>query len=162
MIHINTKNAPTSDFYNQGILIKTYDKNLELLFLSGQTGNNPEVKGEPVIEGGVGPQTKQALQNLCAIVKQAYGFDYAKPAHYLVALDVFLKDPGTPEKRTVQRILFNAAYLKFFEDNGVPCQKLPVRSMIWVCEVPLESPLENTVVEIKGIAAIPIKQVKFF
>ena len=40
--------------------------------------------------------------------------------------------------------------------------RFPARTMIWVSEVPLEFPIEETEVEIKGIAAVPIKQQQFF
>lgn len=144
---ISTADAPTPGLYNQGILV---DGN-HFLFISGQTGNIPNIKGEPVIEGGIGPQTTQALENILAIVRRAWG----EPAEkYLVALDVFLKDPGTPAARTIQRKLFNAAYKEFFEERGITKDKLPARCMVWVSEVPLESPLEDTLVEIKGVAVI--------
>ncbi len=150
--HISTKNAPTPGLYSQGIIV---EQGRPLLFISGQTGNIPNVDGEPVIEGGVGPQTIQALKNILAIVRKAnVGFLAKSAVRHFVALDIFLKDPGTPEARTIQRNLFNAAYEKFFKDHGVSKEELPARCMVWVSEVPLESPLEDTLVEIKGIAVI--------
>lgn len=141
---IQTPLAPKPGPYNQGFLVSP---NQRLLFLAGQTGNIPGIKGEPVIEGGVSEQTTRALENLVAVVKEASG-----NAQSFVALDVFLKDPGTPEGRTASRKSFNAAYEKFFQAHGVPRNALPTRAMVWVAEVPLET--EDTLVEIKGVAAI--------
>ena len=161
-LHINTKNAPEPGLYNQAVMVNLADQNIELLFLSGQTGNIPGIEGEPVVAGGIGPQTKQALENLLSIIKQAYGYNDVSGAEFFVVLNVFLKDPGTPVARTIQRNLFNIAYKEFFEANGVQRDKFPARAMIWVSEVPLESPIEETVVEITGIAAIHMKEQKFF
>jgi enamine deaminase RidA (YjgF/YER057c/UK114 family) len=116
----------------------------DLLFLAGQTGNVPDGKDEPVVAGGIGPQTKQALENLLAVVERCHGGCYS-----FVSMDVFLKDG--PD-RTGDREAFNAAYKKFFADHGV--SDLPARMMVWVAEVPLESPKEDTLVEIRAVAAI--------
>ena len=148
---VKTEKAPTPGLYNQGIL----SSGSKYLFIAGQTGNISGVEGEPVIEGGIGPQTTQALKNLVAIVERAWRkYTWTEPAKCFVAIDIFLKDPGTPEARTTQRELFNAAYEAFFREYGISKNELPARCMVWVSEVPLESPLEDTVVEIKGIAAI--------
>lgn len=160
-LYLETTNAPTSGAYSQAVLVNTSMGNVRFVFLSGQTGNIPDTPGEPVIAGGIGPQTTQTLENLLAIVKYAYGYD-EPVAQYFVALDVFLKDPGTPEQRTIQRGLFNIAYNAFFEKHGIRKDRLPARCMVWVAEVPLESPIEDTVIEIKGVAAIPMKEQNFF
>ena len=161
-LHVNTRQAPEPGLYSQGVLVTEGATGVRFLFLSGQTGNIPGVGGEPVVAGGTGPQTKQALKNLLEVVKLAYGYNDENPAKFFVALDVFLKDPGTAGARTVQRNSFNIAYQEFFEANGVRRDRFPARTMIWVSEVPLEFPIEETEVEIKGIAAVPIKQQQFF
>jgi len=148
MKHIRTSFAPEPGFYNQGVLV---DPNSHtFLFLAGQTGNIPGIKDEPVIEGGVLAQTTQTLENLLSVVAAAGG-----DIHSFVALEVFIKDAGTDEGRAASRKEFAAAYQKFFEKYNVPKDKLPTRCLVWVSEVPLEYPVEDTLVEIKGVAAIP-------
>lgn len=56
------KNAPFSDAVEVG----------NTLFLAGQVGINPETKKLP--EGGIGPETKQTLENIKAVLK-AHGSD---------------------------------------------------------------------------------------
>ncbi len=144
-----TPMAPTPGAYSQGILIDplTYD----LLFLAGQTGNDPAKEGEPVVEGGFGPQTTRALKNMLAIVEAAGG-----DASSFVAMDVFLKDSPTSEGRKASRLAFDGAYRAFFAERGISKERgaLPTRFQVWVSEIPWEAPTEDTLVEIRGIAAI--------
>ncbi len=85
MQRIFTDKAPTPGAYSQGVLVNPLTHNI--LFLAGQTGNDKSREGEPVVDGGVGPQTTQTLKNMLAIVKAAGG-----EADSFVRLQVFLKD----------------------------------------------------------------------
>lgn len=146
---IYTENAPDPGLYNQGILVDLRGQNF--LFLSGQTGNIPLLQDQPVAKG-LANQTLQTLENILAVVVEAGG-----DADSLVSLDVFLKDGGTPEARKESRETFNQVYRNFFETHHVVYpKKLPARTMVWVPEVPLEYPAEDTLVEIRAIAAVPL------
>src|SRR3989338_1234538 len=82
---VRSDDAPTPGAYSQGVVV---NRNVgELLFLAGQTGNDKSREGEPVVDGGVGPQTTKTLENLLAVVKAAGG-----NASSFVRLFVFLKD----------------------------------------------------------------------
>lgn len=154
---ILTKKAPEPGFYSQAVTVDV--GNATLVFLAGQTGNVPGEPGEPVIAGGVGPQTTQTLNNILAVVKAAGG----KLAD-VVELKVFLKDsPGSGmaqcDDRGQTRQEFAAAYADFFQARGFSKEEgnLPARTMVWVPEVPLEFPTENTLVEITATAVVPKK-----
>ncbi|HEY7563128.1 MAG TPA: Rid family detoxifying hydrolase [Gaiellaceae bacterium] len=69
--------------YSQGIVAG------DLVFVSGQLGIDPET-GQ-VVEGGIGPQTEQAMKNLAAILEEAgTGLDrVVMTSIFLVALDDF-------------------------------------------------------------------------
>lgn len=146
MRHIRTKGAPTPGAYSQAVLVDPMTHCL--LFLAGQTGNDPGSEGEAVVEGGIGPQTTQTLKNMLAIVLAAGG-----DAECFVAIDVFIKYDGDPKKA---RETFDAAYQAFFKEHGVTkgADNMPARVQVWVPEVPWEYPTEDTVIEIRGIAAI--------
>jgi enamine deaminase RidA (YjgF/YER057c/UK114 family) len=148
--HIYTRQAPEPGAYSQGILVdplKHY-----ILFLAGQTGNVPDLPHQPVAKGGVAGQTWQALGNILAVVRAAGG-----SLRSLVSLDVFLKDGGSAEARRADREAFNTAYKEFFAGRGMTAENmdLPARTLVWVPEVPLEFPAEDTLVEIRAIAAVP-------
>ena len=147
MKHIHTDNAPTPGAYSQGVLVDPTTH--KILFLAGQTGNDRSRDGEPVVDGGYGPQTMQVLKKMVAIVEEAGG-----DASSFVTMDVFLKDS---EDRKKSREDYNSAYCEFFAQFGITREKgnMPARYQVWVSEVPWEYPLEDTVVEIRGIAAIP-------
>lgn len=158
MEYFFTNKAPKPGFYSQAISVNPV--NCDLLFLAGQTGNIPEIEGEPVIVGGLGPQTIQALKNIVAVVEAA-GSD----VNHIIGLQVLLKDSeeigkARQQARTISRKMFNAAYMSFFIRHGISEEKknAPVRTMAWVSEIPLEYPLEDTLVEITAIAAIPKKK----
>lgn len=147
MKQIFTNAAPTPGAYSQAVLVDPMTH--VLLFLAGQTGNDNSREGEPVVEGGVGPQTTQTLKNMLAIVKEAGGNITS-----FVSMMVFLKNCEDLKK---SRIEFNEAYKAFLVSNRL-CEEgghLPVRAQVWVSEVPWEFPTEDTVVEIMGVAAIP-------
>ncbi|MDP3954270.1 MAG: Rid family hydrolase [bacterium] len=145
--YINTDKAPTPGAYSQAVALIYLDR-IEIK-LAGQTGNIPpsEDSEEPVVEGGIGPQTTQALNNLLAIVSVLGG-----RADHFVKLEVLLKDPLAPELRKKQREEFNTAYREFFQNHDV--DRLPARVMYWVPEVPLEHPAEDTLIEIHGEAML--------
>jgi enamine deaminase RidA (YjgF/YER057c/UK114 family) len=153
--YISTDKAPTPGSYSQAVCVDS--EYYRFVFLAGQTGNLPGVAGEPVIEGGVGPQTTQTLKNILAIVVAAGGH-----SHDIVELKVFLKDSVMddhfkPAQREKARLAFNDAYVKFFAEHERSSEEknLPARTLVWVAEVPLEYPNEDTLVEITAIATIP-------
>lgn len=155
MRYIQTSDAPEPGAYSQAVLVDPGQSNL--LFLSGQTGNIPGVEGEPVVGGGLGPQTTRALENISAIVRSAGG----RVAH-IVEIKVFLKDSECIEEekqreRREARRTFGLAYVTFFEKHGLTQdnKNLPARTLVWVSEIPLEYPHEDTLVEFTAIAAIP-------
>ncbi|TSC73410.1 MAG: hypothetical protein G01um101470_101 [Parcubacteria group bacterium Gr01-1014_70] len=157
MKHLLTKNAPEPGFYSQAVCVDVGDYTLVLL--AGQTGNVPGIKDEPVIAGGLGPQTMQTLQNIVSVVEAAGG-DISN----VVELKVFLKDSeaigdARQKERTEARKTFGAAYTEFFTKHGYSQEagNLPARTMVWVSEVPLEYPAEDTLVEITAMAVIPKK-----
>ena len=97
------------------------------VFMSGQLGLDPQ-KGT-LVEGGVEPQTKQALTNLQSIL-QSNGLGMEA----IVKTTVFLKDMGDFAK-------MNAVYAEFFKNDP------PARSTIEVAALP-----KGGLVEIEAIA----------
>ena len=82
----------------------------------------------------------------------------------IVELKVFLKDSegageAQQEARSATRKVFGEAHTEFFSKHGLSKeeQNLPARTMVWVSEVPLEYPIEDTLVEITATAVIPKK-----
>ncbi|MBI2639406.1 MAG: RidA family protein [Candidatus Sungbacteria bacterium] len=157
MQYILTDKAPKPGCYSQAVAVKCGDHTH--LYLSGQTGNVPGVEGEPVIDGGVGPQTTQTLKNILAVVRAAGG-----DVHDIVELKVFLKDSNGGGYKQLQELgrkwsreTFGAAYEEFFKQyaRSSAFGNLPARTTVWVPEVPLEFPTENTLVEITAKAVIP-------
>ena len=153
--YLFTKRAPTPGLYSQAVCIQLAVGTM--IFLSGQTGNVPGTEGEPVASGGLGPQIPQALKNILAIIEIAGG-----KIHHIVELKIFLKDSELPVEdrplaRAAARKTLNEAYAAFFAQRGHSREKnnLPARTMVWVSEVPLESPTEDTLVEITATAFIP-------
>ncbi|MDP3792573.1 MAG: Rid family hydrolase [bacterium] len=102
MKHIYTAEAPTPGAYSQGVLVNG------ILYLSGQTGNDVNLKDEAVVDGGVGSQTTQALKNLLAVVRAAGG-----DVSCFIRLKVFLKDSGSAEARQNDWRSYNEAYKSF-------------------------------------------------
>jgi 2-iminobutanoate/2-iminopropanoate deaminase len=101
-----------------------------LLFLSGQTPLDPNTG--KLIEGSVGDQTRQCLDNL-QVVAAAAGASLADA----VRLGVYVTDMGTfPE--------VNEAYGSFFGDGP------PARTTIGVASLPL-----GAQVEIDAVIALP-------
>lgn len=155
MRYIQTNNAPEPGDYSQAVLVDIEKSNL--LFLAGQTGNVSGIEDEPVVEGGLGPQTTQALENIAAVVVSAGG-----RVEHIVEIKVFLKDSELigevrQKERTEARKTFGSAYVAFFEKHGITKENknLPARTLVWVSEIPLEYPNENTLVELTATAAVP-------
>jgi len=128
---IITESAPAPGNYSQGRVIDF--GNYSVLYTAGQTGNYPD-SGE-VVEGGCGLQTRQALENILAIIKEAGG-----EKKDIVKITVFLTDMKNDKAE------FEKEYVKFFSEN------LPARSLVEVSQIPLYS--EDTIVEIEAIAYI--------
>lgn len=100
-----------------------------LLFISGQlpidskTGN--------IVRGDIQLQTKQALENLTALLEL-----YSINLKNIVKTNVFLKDMNDFTK-------FNQIYAEYFKE------KYPARSCIGIAELP-----KNALIEIEAIAII--------
>ena len=78
----------------------------EFLFLSGQIGLNPETG--KLVEGGIKEQTKQALNNLGAVLKEA-GMDYDN----VVRATVYLSDMNNFQS-------MNSVYSGYFNSPHPP------------------------------------------
>ena len=78
----------------------------EFLFLSGQIGLNPETG--KLVEGGIKEQTKQALDNLGAVLKEA-GMDYEN----VVRATVYLSDMNNFQS-------MNSVYSGYFNSPHPP------------------------------------------
>ena len=101
----------------------------DFIFLSGQLGLDP-TSGE-FVEGGVEAQTRQALQNIKNVLREA-GVDLSN----VVKISVFLSDIKDFSK-------MNAVYAKFFYNNP------PARSTMQVGALP-----KSGLVEIEVIARV--------
>jgi 2-iminobutanoate/2-iminopropanoate deaminase len=101
-----------------------------LLYSAGQLGLDP--KSGEMAGGGVEAQTRQALQNLQAILEAA-GSSLA----LVVKTTVFLQDMN-------DFAAMNAVYAEFFPQNP------PARSAVQVARLP-----KNAQVEIEAVAAMP-------
>ena len=107
--------------YNQAIALG------DLVFVAGQLGVTPEGK---LVEGGIGEQTEQVMQNLAAILEEAgSGLDR------LLKTTVFLVDLGDFAG-------MNEVYARHVGDRP------PARSTIEVAALP-----SGALVEIEAIAA---------
>lgn len=104
----------------------------DLVFVSGQVGRDP-VTGR-IVEGGTGPETRQSLKNLRAILEAA-----GSSIDFVVKTTCFLIDMSEFET-------FNKAYAACFE------AKLPARSTIGVASL-----AAGYRVEIEAVAWIPAK-----
>ena len=78
----------------------------EFLFLSGQIGLNPE--SGKLVEGGIKEQTKQVLDNLGAVLKEA-GMDYDN----VVRATVYLSDMNNFQS-------MNSVYSGYFNSPHPP------------------------------------------
>ena len=101
-----------------------------LVFCSGQTPLNPQTM--QLVEGDIGPQTGQALQNLAAVLG-GLGLSLT----HVVKTTVYLKDMADFQG-------MNQVYARMFGSHR------PARTTIAVKQVPLDA-----LVEIECIAEIP-------
>lgn len=130
---ISTKNAPTPGNYSQGRVVDL--GNHYVVHCAGQTGNNPEMEDEAIVDGGIGPQTVQALRNIEAVLAEVGG-----SLCDVVDMTVFMKDMAT------DKAAFEAAYTEVMKPP------LPARALVEVSEIPLVA--EDSVVELKATAYV--------
>ena len=102
----------------------------EFLFLSGQIGLNPETG--KLVEGGIKEQTKQALDNLGAVLKEA-GMDYDN----VVRATVYLSDMNNFQS-------MNSVYKGYFNSPH-----RPARSTVEVRLLPRESLVEIDLIAVE-------------
>ncbi len=121
---VQTTNAPgAAGPYSQAIIANGF------VFTAGQVGLIPETK--QLVEGGVQAQTRQALENLKAVLTAAgTNLDHA------VKTTVFLMDMN-------DFAAMNEVYATFFPHNP------PARSTVQVAKLPL-----GAAVEIEIVAAL--------
>jgi 2-iminobutanoate/2-iminopropanoate deaminase len=121
---VSTKDAPAAiGPYSQGI------KAGNLLFLSGQISIDP--KTNQMAAGSIEEQTKQALDNLDAVLK-ANGMTMEN----VVSTTVFLKDVNDFGK-------MNGVYGSFFKD------KPPARATVQVARLPRDALVEISAIAVK-------------
>ena len=121
---ISTTNAPAAvGPYSQAVIAG------DMLFLSGQGGIDP--KTGKIVEGGVEAETRQAMENIKALLEEA-GTDFTKA----VKTTCFLADMGDFAK-------FNAIYAEYFTTK-------PARSCVAVKDLPLGFLVEVEVVAYLG------------
>lgn len=121
---IKTEKAPKAiGPYSQAVIEN------EFLFTAGQIGILPET-GE-IVQGGIKAQTKQALENLKAVL-QAGGTDLQD----VIKTTVYLTKAGDFP-------LMNEVYAEYFKNNS------PARTTIFVVGLP-----KGALVEIDAIASI--------
>jgi len=133
-IHSNicTSKAPAPGNYSQARVVDL--GNVLAVYTAGQTGNIPET--DEVVEGGIGPQTQRALENIVAVLGDVGG-----SRNDIVATTVYMKD------MVRNKAGFEQEYKSFFEG----CI-LPARALVEVSEIPL--PTEDTIVEISAVAHV--------
>lgn len=121
---VRTNKAPAAvGPYSQAIRVGNW------VFTAGQIGIDPQT-GQ--LREGLAAQTRQALQNIAAILEAA-GTDL----QHVVKTTIFLTDITAFSE-------VNAIYSEFFSDNP------PARSTVQVAALPL-----GALVEIEAVAVIP-------
>ena len=119
---INSKNAPAPiGPYSQAVMSDN------VLYISGQIPINPET-GD-IIKSNIKAETRQALDNLGAILKEA-GLDYSN----IVKCSIFISDMNNFAE-------INEVYGSYFSEN------YPAREVVQVAKLPL-----NVNIEISAIA----------
>ncbi|MBI4056890.1 MAG: hypothetical protein HY399_05005 [Elusimicrobia bacterium] len=129
---IQTKKAPPPGSYSQAVAVDL-QKNIRVT-LSGQTGNIPET--DEVVPGGIEPQTRQALENLKAVLKAAGG-----SLKDVADVTITIKDMAA-NKAGLEKV-----YREYFQ------APFPKRTLVEVSEIPL--PTEDTIVMIDMEAYVP-------
>ncbi len=122
---LSTKNAPAAiGPYSQAVVLD----HLGLVFTAGQLGLTPEGQ---FVANDIAAQTRQALQNIRAILNEA-GVELSQ----VVKITIFLKDMN-------DFAVMNAVYAEFFADNP------PARSAVEVSRLP-----KDALIEIEAVAAL--------
>lgn len=121
---ISTKNAPGAvGPYSQAILVK------DTLYVSGQLPFNPETSS--LISDSIKDQTRQSLNNVLAIVKEA-----GMEKENIVKCGVFMQDLGMFKD-------MNEVYADFFGDHK------PARFAVEVRRLPLDVLVEIDAIVVK-------------
>ena len=121
---INTENAPAAiGPYSQAISAG------EIIFVSGQLGINPQTG--KLAEGGIAAETKQALENIRAVLTAA-GSNLSN----VVKADVYLADMSEFSK-------MNEVYASFFSEP------YPARATVAVKSLPKDGRVEISVAAVK-------------
>ena len=121
---INTENAPAAiGPYSQAITSG------DTIYLSGQLGLNPQTG--KLAEGGIGAETKQALENIKAVLTAA-GSGLAS----VVKAEVYLADMNEFAK-------MNEVYAMYFSEP------FPARVTVAVKALPKEGRVEISVIAVK-------------
>jgi 2-iminobutanoate/2-iminopropanoate deaminase len=122
---ITTDKAPAAlGPYSQGLLAGN------MLFVSGQLGIDPAAG--KLVEGGTAAQTKQALENVMAILMKAN-----MSMRDVVQVQVFLADMGDFAK-------FNEVYQTFFNEP------YPARAAVQAAALPAGAAVEILVTAVKN------------
>ena len=117
MKEIKTPDAPEAiGPYSQAV------KSGDLVFLSGQIPIDPKTGN--IIEGGIAAQTRQVLENLCAVLKAA-NLDMTN----VVKTTVYLTDLSTFTE-------MNETYATFFKEP------FPARATVQVSKLPKDVQIE--------------------
>lgn len=123
---IQTNDAPSAiGPYSQAIRVAPG----EMLFTSGQLGIDPKTSN--FVSEDVKEQTKQALHNLAAILRES-GFSKAD----VVKTTIFLKDMNT-------FAAVNEVYAAYFDDRP------PARSTVEVARLPKDAKVEIEAVAVR-------------
>ena len=121
---INTQDAPAAiGPYSQAIATG------EMIYVSGQLGLDP--KTGKLVEGGIAAETKQAIENIKAVLLAA-GSGFAK----VVKTDVYLADMSEFSK-------MNEIYAAYF------VEPYPARATIAVKTLPKDARIEIAVIAVK-------------
>jgi 2-iminobutanoate/2-iminopropanoate deaminase len=114
---VATEKAPKAiGPYSQAVCIDGY------VFTAGQVGLNPGTM--ELVEGGVGPQTRQVLTNLSHVLEAS-----GSGLNFVIKTTVFLKDMS-------DFATMNSIYSEFFPDNP------PARSTVQVAGLPKDAQVE--------------------
>jgi 2-iminobutanoate/2-iminopropanoate deaminase len=114
---INTENAPAAiGPYSQAV------QSGDMLFLAGQIALDP--KSGEMVEGGIVPQTKQAIENAKAVLSEA-GFSLTD----VVQVQIYLMDLNDYG-------VMNEMYASYFKEHK------PARAVLQVSRIPRDALIE--------------------